>query len=108
MSIETIDTLIVGGAPPKIAEKTCDMTISQSLVTNGFDYSVVNTRTLNNTAPLKFMPLTAPVRSMVLRVALIKKMANVLVVETFVDHCKTARQNRFAWQRGRLQALRHK
>lgn len=82
----------VGGLP-KIAEKTHDMAVLQSLVANGFGYSIVNTRTLNDTAPdgapLKFIPLTAPVRSMFLGVALIKEMANVLVVDAFVEHCKT-------------------
>lgn len=80
------------GGPPKITEKTRDMAVLQSLVANGFGYSIVNTRTLNDTAPdgapLKFVPLAKPMRSMFIGVALIKEMANVLVVEAFVEHCK--------------------
>lgn len=80
------------GEPPEITEKTRDMAVLHSLVANGFGYSIVNTRTLNDTAPdgtpLKFVPLKAPVRSMYMGVALIKEMANVLVVEAFVEHCK--------------------
>ncbi len=80
------------GGPPEIAEKTRDMAVLQSLVANGFGYSIVNTRTLNDRAPdgapLKFVPLADPLRSMFIGVALIKEMANVLVVEAFVEHCK--------------------
>lgn len=81
------------GTSPKIVEKTRDMAVLQSLVANGFGYSIINIRTLNDTAPdgapLKFIPLTGPVRSMFLGVALIKEMANVLVVDAFIEHCKT-------------------
>ncbi len=80
------------GALPKISERTRDMAVLQSLVANGYGYSIINIRTLNDVAPdgapLKFIPLTGPVRSMFLGVALIKEMANVLVVEAFVEHCK--------------------
>ena len=80
------------GASPKVVEKTRDMAVLQSLVANGFGYSIVNTRTRNDAAPdgspLKFIPLAEPIRPMLLGVALIKEMANVLVVKAFTEHCE--------------------
>lgn len=53
---------------PNISERTRDMAVLRSLVANGFGYSIVNIRPLNDTAPdgrpLRFVPLAGKPRAM--------------------------------------------
>ncbi|PAU98853.1 LysR family transcriptional regulator [Paracoccus salipaludis] len=56
------------GLRPNIAERTRDMAVLRSLVANGFGYSIVNLRPLNDVAPdgrpLRFVPLGGNARAM--------------------------------------------
>ena len=81
------------GARPRIIERTRDMAVMRSLVANGFGYSIVNIRPLNDMAPdgrpLRFLPLKGPVRPMNLGIALISDAAKASTVQTFVEHCQS-------------------
>ncbi|WP_340108261.1 LysR family transcriptional regulator [Pikeienuella sp. HZG-20] len=80
------------GARPKIVERTRDMAVLRSLAANGFGFGVVNTRPVYDVAPdgrpLKFVPISGPVRSMQLGVALIGDTEKALTVEAFIEHCR--------------------
>ncbi|QIE56052.1 LysR family transcriptional regulator [Pikeienuella piscinae] len=82
------------GARPRIAERTRDMAVLRSLAANGFGYAMVNTRPLNDVAPdgrpLKFLPMSGPVRSMQLGIALIGDTEKVLTVKAFIEHCRNS------------------
>ncbi|MBB1490646.1 MULTISPECIES: LysR family transcriptional regulator [unclassified Paracoccus (in: a-proteobacteria)] len=56
------------GLRPNITERTRDMAVLRSLVANGFGYSIVNLRPLNDVAPdgrpLRFLPLAGKARAM--------------------------------------------
>ena len=58
---------------PHIVERTRDMAVMQSMVANGFGYSIANIRPLTDAAPdgrrLRFVPLTGSVRPMKLGLA---------------------------------------
>jgi DNA-binding transcriptional LysR family regulator len=80
------------GQKPKIVERARDMAVMQSLVANGFGYSLANIRPKSDRAPdgkkLRFVPLTGPVRAMKMGLLLSKEAQSSLTVRTFVEHCK--------------------
>jgi len=80
------------GVRPRIVERTKDMAVLRSLVGNGFGYSIANIRPLNDLAPdgcaLRFLSLNGSVRPMKLGIALANEAANMVTVQTFVEHCQ--------------------
>jgi DNA-binding transcriptional LysR family regulator len=77
---------------PKIVERTRDMAVTQSLVANGFGYSLANIRPTSNLAPdgkkLRYIPLTGPVRPMKLGLLLSTGANSSLTVRKFIEHCR--------------------
>jgi DNA-binding transcriptional LysR family regulator len=76
----------------KIVERTRDMAVTQSLVANGFGYSLANIRPTSDRAPdgkkLRYVPLKGPVRPMKMGLLLSQGAQSSLTVRSFVDHCK--------------------
>ncbi|MDB5661154.1 MAG: LysR family transcriptional regulator [Cypionkella sp.] len=77
---------------PNIVERTRDMGVMQSMVANGFGYSIANIRPLTDAAPdgrrLRYIPLTGPVRPMKLGLALAAGAGISLTVRAFIDHAR--------------------
>jgi DNA-binding transcriptional LysR family regulator len=80
------------GIKPRIAERTRDMGVMRGLVGNGFGYAIANIRPLYDTSPdgkpLRFVPLTGPVRPMVMGLVMAEGAGSVLTVKAFIDHCR--------------------
>lgn len=80
------------GHKPKIVERTRDMAVMQSLVANGFGYSLANIRPASDRAPdgkkLRFVPLKGPVRPMKMGLLLSDAAQSSLTVRRFVEHCR--------------------
>jgi DNA-binding transcriptional LysR family regulator len=80
------------GQKPKIIERARDMAVMQSLVANGFGYSIANIRPKSDRAPdgrkLRIVPLTGPVRPIKMGLLLPKDAQSSLTVKSFVEHCK--------------------
>lgn len=80
------------GLRPQIAERTRDMGVMRSMVANGFGYSIANIRPVSDAAPdgklLRYVPLTGPVRPVMLGLALIAGAGQALTVQAFVDHAR--------------------
>ncbi len=78
------------GLRPRIVERTRDMGVMRSMVANGFGYSIANIRPVTELAPdgrrLNYVPLTGPVRSLHLGLALMAGAGQALTVRAFVDH----------------------
>jgi DNA-binding transcriptional LysR family regulator len=80
------------GVKPRIVERAQDMAVVQSLVGNGFGYSIINLRPMTDAAPdgkkLCFVPLREPVKPM--RMGLLCAQGGMLplTVAAFVDHCR--------------------
>jgi DNA-binding transcriptional LysR family regulator len=76
----------------KIVERTRDMAVMQSLVANGFGYSLANIRPTSDRAPdgkkLRYVPLKGPARPMNMGLLLPNGAQSSLTVRAFVDHCK--------------------
>lgn len=85
------------GARPQIAERTRDMAVMRSLVANGFGFSIVNVRPLNDQSPdgkpLRFIPLQGEVRAMNMGVLSTPEAENANVIKAFMDHCLNQSQN---------------
>lgn len=79
-------------AKPIIAERTRDIAVMRSLVANGFGYSFVNARPLNELSPdglrLKFIPLDGDVRPMRLGLLASPNAERANVVRAFIQHCE--------------------
>ncbi|OYU39838.1 MAG: LysR family transcriptional regulator [Pseudorhodobacter sp. PARRP1] len=77
---------------PHIVERTRDMGVMQSMVANGFGYSIANIRPLTDAAPdgrrLRYIPLTGSVRPMKLGLALAEGAGISLTVQAFIDHAR--------------------
>lgn len=77
---------------PNIAERTRDMAVMRSLVANGFGYSIVNVRPLNDLAPdgkrLRFVPLTGRQRPMKLGVLMGSGTEHTQLHKAFVSYAK--------------------
>jgi DNA-binding transcriptional LysR family regulator len=80
------------GQKPNIIERTRDMAVMQSLVANGFGYSLANIRPTSDQAPdgkkLRVVPLTGPVRPMKVGLLFSEGMQASLTVRSFIEHCK--------------------
>ena len=77
---------------PKIVERTRDMAVTQSLVANGFGYSLANIRPTSDRAPdgkkLRYIPVAGTVRPMKMGLLLSTAAQTSLTVRKFIDHCK--------------------
>ena len=80
------------GAKPNVAERTRDMAVMQSLVANGFGYSIANVPPMSALSPdgkpLRFIPLVDPVRPMTMGLLVSTDADTASVVRAFVEHCK--------------------
>ncbi|MCV2863745.1 LysR family transcriptional regulator [Defluviimonas sp. WL0075] len=80
------------GVKPMIAERTRDMAVMQSLVGNGFGYSIANSRPPNDLSPdghrLCCVPLVGKVRPMVVGLLAAEGADSVLTVRRFIEHCR--------------------
>lgn len=80
------------GLRPRIVERTRDMGVMQSLVGQGFGYSIANIRPWSDRSPdgqpLRFVPLEGGVRPMTLGLILTQGAQSSLTVRTFVAHCQ--------------------
>lgn len=78
---------------PRIAERSRDMAVVQSLVANDFGYSILNFRPLTDRAPdgkpLAFVPLTGPVQPMRMGLLCASGGMASLTIRAFIDHAKT-------------------
>lgn len=81
------------GIRPIIAERTGDMSVSRSLVANGFGFGLINIRTKTALAPdgepLAFLPLTGDHRPMILGLATKRSEHRSRIVSAFHEHVKT-------------------
>jgi DNA-binding transcriptional LysR family regulator len=77
---------------PKIVERTRDMAVTQSLVANGFGYSLANIRPRSTLSPdgkkLRYISLSGPVRPMKLGLLLSAGANSSLTVRKFIEHCQ--------------------
>ena len=85
------------GLAPRILERTRDMAVLQSLVGQGFGYSIANIRPWSDHSPdgrrLRYVPLVAeaqPLRPMRLGLLLPGRAQAAQTVRAFIDHCRTA------------------
>jgi DNA-binding transcriptional LysR family regulator len=80
------------GTKPQIAERTRDMAVMRSLVANGFGYSIANVRPLNDRSPdgkpLRFIPMTGPVRSMKMGLLMAQDADRSNAVRAFLEHAR--------------------
>ena len=80
------------GLKPRIVERTRDMGVMQSLVGQGFGYSIANIRPWSDRAPdgqpLRFVPLTGAVRPMLLGLILTAGAQSSLTIRAFLAHCR--------------------
>lgn len=87
------------GVSPNIVERTRDLPIMQSLVANGFGYSIANIRPVTDRAPdgrkLHFVPLTGPVRPMRMGLLHAGGGASFSKVRAFIAHCRESLSDAF-------------
>jgi DNA-binding transcriptional LysR family regulator len=80
------------GLRPVISERTRDMAVMRSLVANGYGFSIVNSRPLNDTSPdgkpLRFIPLVGELRYIVMGVLGVPGATSSSTHAAFVDHCR--------------------
>ncbi|WP_322865099.1 LysR substrate-binding domain-containing protein [Aquicoccus sp. G2-2] len=80
------------GLRVNIAERTRDMAVMRGLVANGFGYSIVNVRPMNDLAPdgkpMRFIPLTGGQRPMKLGVLSIAGTDKPLLHKAFLSHAE--------------------
>ncbi len=73
-----------------VAERTRDMAVVRSLVANGFGYSIVNVRPLNDVAPdgnpMRFIPLSGNLRPMKLGLLMTTGGERTQLSKAFIDH----------------------
>lgn len=79
------------GGKPNIVERTRDMAVMQSLVGNGFGYSLANMRPPFPRAPdgqlLRYVPLKGPLRPMQLGLLMAGGAKPTLTIRAFSEHC---------------------
>ena len=77
---------------PNIVERTRDMAVMQSLVANGFGYSLANIKPTFGRAPdgkkLRYIPLAGSVRPMHLGLLTTDNTKPTVTVKAFVEHCR--------------------
>jgi DNA-binding transcriptional LysR family regulator len=75
---------------PRIADRSRDMAVVQSLVANDFGYSIANVRPLTNRAPdgkaLAYVPLSGPVQPMRMGLLCANGGRASLTIRAFIDH----------------------
>lgn len=80
------------GLTPRIVERTRDMGVMQSLVGQGFGYSIANIRPWSDRSPdgqpLRFVPLVGGVRPIQLGLILPPGAQSSLTLRSFVAHCR--------------------
>ena len=80
------------GLRANIAERTRDMAVMRSLVANGFGYSIVNLRPLNDVAPdgkpMRFVPLTGQQRPMNLGLLMSDGAERTQLHKAFMTHAQ--------------------
>jgi DNA-binding transcriptional LysR family regulator len=80
------------GTAPIIAERTRDMAVLRSLVANGYGYSLINTRTIQDQAPdgkrLAFVPLKGGLRPLKLGLATARAEFPRTMTTAFAEHCR--------------------
>lgn len=81
------------GLVPRIAERTRDIAVMRSLVANGFGYGLANVRPRTQLAPdgrpLRFVPLTGPVRTLHLGLMMSEGARNSRTIRAFIEHAET-------------------
>ncbi len=79
------------GLAPRIVERVQDMAVLHSLVGNDFGYSIINIKPLTNMSPdgkpLRFVPLTGPLKPMRMGLLCTPGAESSLTVKAFVDLC---------------------
>lgn len=79
------------GVKPQIAERTRDMGVMQSLVGQGFGYSIANIRPWSDHAPdggaLRFVPVSGPDCPLSLGLILPEGARSSLTTRAFIAHC---------------------
>lgn len=87
------------GKKPEVAERTRDMAVMQSLVANGFGFSIANIRPLTDLSPdgkpLRFIPLAGDPRPMTMGLLMPPDADRANVIRAFVEHARR-------WQPGGL------
>ncbi|MFX0543488.1 LysR substrate-binding domain-containing protein [Roseovarius sp. S4756] len=85
------------GLRANIAERTRDMAVMRSLVANGFGYSIVNMRPLNDLAPdgkpLRFVPLTGDKRPMKMGILMGAGLERPQLHKAFLTHAQSWIEN---------------
>lgn len=80
------------GLFPHVAERTRDIAVMQSLVANGFGYSMANLQPLSELAPdgrkLRFIPLSGPVHALRLGLLCTEGAQNSRTIRAFIDHAE--------------------
>lgn len=80
------------GLRANIAERTRDMAVMRGLVANGFGYSIVNVRPMNDLAPdgkpMRFVPLTGDQRPMKLGILMISETDRTELHKAFLKHAE--------------------
>jgi DNA-binding transcriptional LysR family regulator len=82
------------GLKPRIAERTRDLAVAQSLVANDFGYSIGNFRPVSDLSPdgrrLCFVPLTGAVKPLRMGILCASGSRSSLTIRAFIDHCRSA------------------
>jgi DNA-binding transcriptional LysR family regulator len=83
---------IAAGLRANITERTRDMAVMRGLVANGFGYSIVNIRPVNDIAPdgkaIRYIPLTGAPRPMKMGLLMGGGMEQTLLHKAFLDHTR--------------------
>lgn len=78
------------GLRANVTERTRDMAVMRSLVANGFGYSIVNHRPLNDVSPdgkpMRFVPLAGKARPMKLGLLMVAGMERTQLQRAFIAH----------------------
>lgn len=81
------------GLRVNITERTRDMAVMRALVANGFGYSIVNIRPLNDLAPdgrpMRFVPLTGHHRPLRLGILMVTGSDHTKLIKAFLDHAQS-------------------
>lgn len=83
---------VAAGTRANITERTRDMAVMRGLVANGFGYSIVNIRPMNDLAPdgkpMRFIPLSGNQRPMKMGLLMGGGMDQTQLHKAFLDHAR--------------------